>query len=222
MAIAATVLWTIVPMTWMGPASWWRHQEEWTRTALHSVLGDPSPGVRESEQRVQNQSLKLAVTRYLVTYPKGHSLRLSHPAYVSFWDLDPGTARWAVAGVLCAFLLLCAWRMRRRYRGPDDPTWLLECGAVLILALLLSPVTWTQHLVLVIPALYLIATEGCAIRPLGAVASAAMGAYAVMALVLNREILGRDLSLLVLSYSMHTLALLLVLAVLLLRRPTED
>jgi hypothetical protein len=221
-AIAATIVWTIVPMVWMGPVGWWQHQEEWARTALRSVLGDPSPGVRASEERIQNQSLKLAVTRYLVTYPEGHSLRLPHPAYVSFGDLDPGTARWVVAGVLGVFLCLCAWRMRGRYRGPDDPAWLLECSAVLILALLLSPVTWTQFLVLVIPALYFIVTEGYAIRPLGALASGAMAAYAVLALVLNREILGRDLSLLVLSYSIHTLALLLLLAVVLLRRPTVD
>jgi hypothetical protein len=112
--------------------------------------------------------------------------------------------------------------MRGPYRGRDDPGWLLECSAVLILALLLSPVTWTQHLVLVIPALYLIVTEGYAIRPLGVAASGAVAAYAVLALVLNREILGRNLSLLALSYSIHTLALLLVLAVVLLRRPTAD
>jgi hypothetical protein len=222
LAIAATVAWTLLPMTWMGPASWWRHQEEWSRTALHSALGDPSRGAKASEQRVQNQSLKRAVTRYLVTYPNGHPLRLSHPAYVSFWNLDPGTARWIVAGALGVFLLLCAWLMRGPYRGRDDPGWLLECSAVLILALLLSPVTWTQHLVLVIPALYLIVTEGYAIRPLGVAASGAVAAYAVLALVLNREILGRNLSLLALSYSIHTLALLLVLAVVLLRRPTAD
>ncbi len=221
-AVAATVIWTVLPIAWMGPASWWRHQEEWTRTALRSVLGDPSPGVRASEERVQNQSLKLAVQRYLVTYPDGHSLRLSHPAYVTFLDLDPGTARWVVAVALGVFLVLSAWRMRRRYSGPDDPVWLVECSAILILALLLSPVTWTQHLVLVIPALYLIVTEGCAVRPLGVAASGAMGAYAVLALVFNREILGRDLSLLVLSYSIHATALLLVLAVVLLRRPTVD
>ena len=111
--------------------------------------------------------------------------------------------------------------MRRRYRSRDDPAWLLECSAVLILALLLSPVTWTQHLVFVVPALYLIAAEGCG-RSLGAAASAAMWVYAVPALLLNREVLGRDLSLLFLSNHMHTLALLLVLAVVLLRRPTVD
>jgi hypothetical protein len=112
--------------------------------------------------------------------------------------------------------------MRGRYRNPDDPTWLLESSAVLILALLLSPVTWTQHLVLIIPALYLIATEARAGRALGWLVSAGMGAYVVLALVLNRDIVGKAWSLVLLSYHIHTLALLLVLAIILLRRPTAD
>ncbi|MBP1777449.1 MAG: rane protein of unknown function, partial [candidate division NC10 bacterium] len=178
LSVAAAILWTMLPMVWMGPASWWSHEVEWTRTALQSVLGHPTPGVQASEQRVQNQSLTLAVTRYLVTYPDGHPLRVSHPAYVSFLDLDPEAARRVATGVVGILLLVCAWLMRRRYRGRDDPAWLLECSAVLILALLLSPVTWTQHLVFVVPALYLIAAEGCG-RSLGAAASAAMWAYAV-------------------------------------------
>lgn len=221
LSVAAAILWTMLPMVWMGPASWWSHEVEWTRTVLQSVLGDPTPGVQASEQRVQNQSLKLAVTRYLVTYPDGHPLRVSHPAYAAFLDLDPEAARRVATGIVGILLLVCAWLMRRPYRGRDDPAWLLECSAVLILALLLSPVTWTQHLVFVVPALYLIAAEGCG-RSLGAAASAAMWAYAVPALLLNREVLGKDLSLLLLSYHMHTLALLLVLAVVLLRRPTVD
>ena len=221
LSAAAAVLWTMLPMVWMGPTSWWSHEVEWTRTALQSVLDNPTPGVQASEQRVQNQSLKLAATRYLVTYPDGHPLRVSHPAYVSFLDLDPEAVRWVATGIVGVLLLACAWLMRRRYRGPDDPAWLLECSAVLILALLLSPVTWTQHLVFIVPALYLIAAEGCG-RSLGVPASAAMWVYAVPALLLNREVLGKDLNLLLLSYYMHTLALLLVLAVVLLRRPTVD
>jgi alpha-1,2-mannosyltransferase len=222
MALAATILWTVLPMAWMGYASWWSHQEEWTRTAVRSVLGNPTPGVKASEQRVQNQALKLAVTRYLVTYPRGHPLSLSHPAYVSFLDLDPDVARWLATAIAMCLLLACAWLTRKRYGGRDDPAWLLEGSAVLILALLLSPVTWAQHIVFIIPALYLIVTEGCAMRRLGVPASAAMGAYIVPALFLNREIVGRDLNVLFLSYGMHTLALLLVLAVILLRRPTAE
>lgn len=222
MAVAAAVLWTVAPMAWMGPASWWSHQEEWTRTALQSILGNPRPGVRESEQRVQNQSLKLALTRYLVTYPDGHPLRVAHPAYLSVGHLNPQVADWVVKGGVLAFLIGCARLMRRRYRGPDDPAWLLECSAVLILALLLSPVTWTQHLVLIIPALYLVMVEGQAIRPLGVLVSAGMWVYVVLALVVNRETVGKDLSLVLLSYHIHTLALLLILAIILLRRPTAD
>lgn len=221
LSIAAAFVWTALPVVWMGPASWWSHEVEWTRTALQSVLGNPTPGVRASEQRVQNQSLTVAAMRYLERYPDGHPLRIPHPAYVSFLDLGPEAARRAAAGIVGALVLACAWLMRRPYRGVDDPAWLLECGAVLILTLLLSPVTWLQHLVFVVPALYLIAAEGCG-RTLGTPASAAMWAYAVPALLLNREVLGKDLSLLILSYHVHTLALLLVLAVVLLRRPTVD
>jgi hypothetical protein len=222
MAVAATVLWTALPMAWMGPANWWRHEAEWTRTAFQSVLGNTRPGVRESEQRVQNQSLKLALTRYLVTYPDGHPLRLAHPAYVSIGAMDARAADWVVKGAVVALLLGCAWLTRRRYGSPDDPRWLLEGSAVLILALLLSPVTWTQHLVLVIPALYLVMAEGQAIRPLGWLVSAGMWTYAVLALALTRDMVGKELSLVLLSYHIHTLALLLVLAIVLLRRPTAD
>ena len=212
----------LLPMAWMEPASWWRHQEEWSRTALQSVLGNTQPGVRESEQRVQNQSLKLALTRYLVTYPDGHPLRRRPPRVPVLWRLDARAADWVVKGGVLMLLLGCAWFTRRRYGSLDDPTWPLEGSAVLILALLLSPVTWTQHLVLIIPALYLVMVEGQAIRPLGSLASAGMWTYAVLALVLNRDTVGKELSLVLLSYHIHTLALLLVLAIVLLRRPTAD
>jgi hypothetical protein len=49
-----------------------------------------------------------------------------------------------------------------------------------------------------------------------------MWTYAVLALVLNRDTVGKALSLVLLSYHIHTLALLLVLAIVLLRRPTAD
>jgi hypothetical protein len=63
-------------------------------------------------------------------------------------------------------------------------------------------------------------SEDRGIRRLGTPASAAMAAYVVFALVLNREVLGKGLYLLMLSYHLHTLCMLLVLGVLLMRRPT--
>ncbi len=88
-------------------------------------------------------------------------------------------------------------------------------------ALLLSPVTWLQHLVLMMPALYLIVAEDRGVKKLGKTAASAMWAYVVLSLVLNRELLGRETHLLLLSYHTHTMGMLLVLAVLLLERPGE-
>lgn len=217
---AATAFWVVLPIVWMGPSGWWVHQWEWTRVALGSVLGTRTPGVAQNEERVQNQALRPAVMRYLMTYPEGHPLRLSHPGYVRFLNLKPATAGRLATGVMLGLLATCAWQARRRYQGSSDPAWLLEASAVLLLALLLSPVTWLQHLVLLVPALYLIVSEDRGIRRLGTPASAAMAAYVVLSIVLNRDLLGRQTTLLLLSYHTHTLGMLLVLGVLLMRRPT--
>ncbi len=219
-ASAATVFWIILPTVWMGPSSWWDHQWEWTRVAVGSALGDRAPVAELSEQRVQNQALRAALMRYLVRYPEGHPLRLSHPAYVSVLNLGPTMASRLTIGVMLGLLAMCAWRGRHRYDGPADPAWLLECSAVLILTLLLAPVAWLQHLVQIVPALYLTVAEHQTRRNLGRPVTTAMGVYIVLAVVLNRELLGRDVSLLLLSYHIHSIALLLVLGVLLLRRPT--
>jgi hypothetical protein len=213
--------WMVLPAVWMGPSSWWSHQGEWVRVALGSALGNRTPGVAESEERVQNQALKPAVMRYLVTYPEGHPSRLSHPGYLTFLNLKPSTASRLATGMMLGLLALCFWLGQQRNRGEPGRTWLAECSAVLILALLLSPVTWLQHLVLMVPALYLIVAEDRGVKRLGKAAASAMWAYVVLSLVLNRELLGRETHLLLLSYYVHTLGMLLVLGVLLLERPAE-
>ena len=216
----AAACWIALPVVWMGPSSWWSHHRQWARIALGSVLGARAEVAEQSELRVQNQALKPALMRYLMTYPEGHPLRLSHPGYVPFLNLKPATASRLATGVMLGLLAICAWQARRRYQGSSDPEWLLEASAVLLLALLLSPVTWLQHLVLLVPALYLIVSEDRGIRRLGTPASAAMAAYVVLSIVLNRDLLGRETTLLLLSYHTHTLGMLLVLGVLLMRRPT--
>jgi hypothetical protein len=216
----AAACWIALPIVWMGPSSWWSHHKQWTRIALGSILGTRAEVAEQSELRVQNQALKPALMRYLMTYPEGHPLRLSHRGYVPFLNLKPATASRLATGVMLVLLAICAWQARRRYQGSSDPAWLLEASAVLILALLLSPVTWLQHLVLMVPALYLIVAEDRGIRRLGTPASAAMAAYVVLSIVLNRDLLGRETNLLLLSYHTHTLGMLLVLGVLLMRRPT--
>lgn len=188
---AALAIWTLLPLVWMGPGSWWQHQRQWAHSAVASAAGVPSAGARESEERVQNQALRAALQR----------------------TGDP--AALAALGAI-AVLVLFAWWSGRRSPEAGDTAWLVESSAVLILTLLLSPVTWVQHLVLLVPALYLIAAAQRG-PGLGIPASAAMGLYFVLAVVLNRELLGRATYLVLLAHGLHTVCMLLILAVLLLR-----
>ena len=217
---AAAAFWIVLPIVWMGPPGWWTHQREWTRVALGSVSGHRTAVADISEQRVQNQALRPALMRYLVTYPEGHPLRLSHPGYRPGMGLSPATANALATGAMLGLLAIFCWRARQRYDGWADPAWLLESTAVLILGLLFSPVTWVQHLVLMMPALYLTVAEGGGFKTLGRAAATVMWAYVVLAIVLNREVLGKETYLLLLSYHIHTLAMLLVLGVIVFRRPT--
>ena len=219
-SLIAAACWIALPMVWMGSSSWWSHHQQWTRIALGSVLGARAEVAEQSELRVQNQALKPALMRYLVSYPEDHPLRLSHPGSLPALTLAPRIASRLATLAMLGLLAICAWQARRRYQGSSDPAWLLEASVVLILAALFSPVTWVQHLVLLVPALYLIVSEDRGIRSLGTPASAAMAAYVVLSIVLNRDLLGRETTLLLLSYHTHTLGMLLVLGVLLMRRPT--
>jgi alpha-1,2-mannosyltransferase len=212
--------WIVLPMVWMGPLNWWNHQREWTLVAAGSFLGEKSAGALLNEERVQNQSLASAVMRYLVRYPEGHPLRLSHPGYISGLNLRPNTASLLTWGIMAVLVAFCCRRWRRPYQARQDPAWLTECSGVLILALLLAPVTWVQHLTWMLPALYLIVVKVRNGAGLRTPAGWALGAYAVLALLLNREFVGKETYLLLLSYHIHTLAMLLVLGILLLQGDT--
>lgn len=196
LSAAAFAAWVAVPMAWMGPSAWWQHQRQWAATALASAGGVPEPAVRASEARPQNQALRPAVARLAERLGAG-----------------PGTAWWA--GALAAALLsgAVAWWMRRPWRGRDDPRWVAESSAVLLLALLLSPVTWVQHLVLALPALAAIVAAAFAGR-LGRAAGGALALYALGSLGLTRELLGRASYLGLLALGLHTACVLLLLGVL--------
>lgn len=199
----ATSAWIVAPMAWMGPQSWWTHHRAWAQAALpfvapvaasHAPAGGPPVAVQAIEAWPNNQSLRAVLARNLPNHPISSA---------------------AAASLLTGALVVSvAWWMRSPLRSTDDPAWLVESSAVLILATLLSPITWRQHLVFALPALYLIAAAHRSRGGLGGFATAAMGLYALLALVLNREILGRELSYQCSGYGLHTLAMLLALGVL--------
>ena len=155
--VFAASCWIVLPAVWMGPSSWWSHQREWAQVVVGSLTGNRIAVAEDSELRVQNEAFKPVLMRYLTTYVSSTSASAA--------------ATVAVLGLIGA----CGWWARRRYRAPASPEWLLECSAVLILALLVSPVTWVQHMVLVLPALYLIVAEDRGIRRLGVPADSGNG-----------------------------------------------
>jgi hypothetical protein len=219
--LVAMLLWTVLPIVRMGPASWWKHQRAWNAVALSVFLDRPHPDRVHNETRIINQALKPAIERYLVTYPPGHPLRLDHPADRPVLDLSPATAKQVANLIMLSLVLGFAWWSRRRYTGPDDPAWLVESSGVLILALLLAPLAWVQHIVFALPAIYLIVARDWAIRKLPWPAMIAIGAYIVLTLLLNRELLGLRNYAVLLSYHIHTMGLLILLGLLMILRPTD-
>jgi len=216
----ATAAWIALPSVWMGPGSWWRHQDQWNRLAL-DVFASRMDQAREfNEVRVQNQALKPAVTRLLVAYPAGHPLKVNHPLDFPVLHLDEPSAR-RVATLVCLGLLGgVAWWSRRRWSEPDDPRFPLEMAAVLVLMPLLSPVTWLQHLSFLLPATYLLAAEHLAFRRWSRPVAAMVAIYALITVVCNRGFVGRDVSLLLFSWHAHTWAILALLGLLMGARPT--
>jgi alpha-1,2-mannosyltransferase len=203
---AATLLWIIVPALWMGPASWWRHQRQWNEVAMSVLHDSADPGRDLNEQRVQNQALKPALLRYLETYPPGHPLRLEQAGYVDFLNWPPRTADRLATGILLAVGGIFCWRTRRPW--PEPHGMLGELSALLLLMLLFSPVTWLQHFVCALPAIFWLVAEQNA-RP-RTLRLCGLISFGVLSLLMNRQLLGRETYLLLLSYHTHTLCLLLL------------
>jgi alpha-1,2-mannosyltransferase len=173
--VLATVLWILLPILYMGPTSWWDHHMEWTRNAVLSVLDRQVEGRQENELQKANLSLRHTMLRYKPV------LDLPGPlANAIVWV--------AVIGIVGLF----AWSSRRTFQGPGDSEWGRECAGVLLLALFLSPITWDQHLVWMIPAACIVVAA--ATKMSGALSRTGytmLAVYVVLTMVLNYEVVGR-------------------------------
>ncbi len=212
---AATALFTLAPIVWQGPASYWNHMTTWSMNAWKGFGSvDPSVGVLGPEQ-LQNMALRPALARYLIHLPAGHPGRASHPLYVDLLNLRPATAGWVIKVILLALLATFMCWSRRPVVRRNDPRLLWEFAAVSILMLLFSPITWGQHCVALIPACYfisaLILTRGGLPRWMMFL----LGAYILFVPLLSRDLVGRNLSLLLESYHVETFSILGLLAVVL-------
>jgi hypothetical protein len=190
--ILAVLLWILLPILYMGPASWWAHHVEWTQNAVLSVLDRQAEGRQENELQKANLSLRHTMLRYLVTYPPTHRLRQVDPGYKPVMDLPSSSANAIVAIAGLGLLGLFAWSSRRAFQGPGDPTWARDCSGTLMLALFFSPITWDQHLVWMIPAAVVVVAAAVQMSGgLSRVGYAMLAAYIVLTIVLNYEVVGK-------------------------------
>ena len=119
---------------------------------------------------------------------------------------------------MVGLILPLVWGGRHAPQSRNDPAILWEGAVISLLILLYSPVTWKQHCVGVLPALYMMCRVALAGLPVPQPALYMVGAYTFLVVVLNRGVVGQDLTKLLDSYRLKTLAVLLLLAAVLMVR----
>jgi hypothetical protein len=207
-SVVAAAAFFLAPAIWQGPADYERHIRIWlTQVSLGAGQTDPTVGVLGPET-LQNLSLRPAIARFFMHLPVAHPSRLDHPAYVEFLDLSPAAAGRITKFGLAALLACAAWAFRKPVLRRDDLSLVWECAAVGTLALLLSPITWYQHCVALLPVFYLFTRTAAARgRPANWMLAAAVF-FIIVVVVLSRGLIGREATLLLASYHLTTWAIL--------------
>ncbi|CUQ66554.1 glycosyltransferase family 87 protein [Candidatus Nitrospira inopinata] len=189
--VLAVFFWILLPLPYMGAASWRDHHVEWINNALLSVFDRQVEGRQENELQKANLSLRHTMLRYLVAYPRTHRLRQVDPEYRPVLDLPSPVANAIVGAAALGLLAFFARTSKRSFDGPGDPTWAKDCAGTLMLALFLSPITWDQHLVWMIPAACVVVAAAARINgQLSRVGYVMLGLYIVLTVVLNYEVVG--------------------------------
>ncbi len=179
------------------------HRVWWDHASRGLLAENPVQGVL-GEESIQNVALRPAVGRFLIHLPAGHHARFDHPWAVQFLNLSPITAGWIVRILTASLLLAVGWQFRRRVQSRMDSSLLWEAAAVSVMILLLSPLTWGQHCVGVIPALYLLVRETFHRKSASRETWAVLSVYSVFILLLNRGVIGKRATYLLDSYFVTT------------------
>ncbi|MEX2215897.1 MAG: glycosyltransferase family 87 protein [Phycisphaeraceae bacterium] len=225
-AILFAGLFTLSPMLRTGPTSYVEHMKAWSGRIVEGLSQkDPSVGVLGDEQ-FENMSLRSTLVRYLMDLPIGHAGRAplfradgsretdrSHPGYVTILSLSPAATTWIIRLATLAMLLVVAWPMRKAPSGRDDPRIIWECAAVSLLLLVLSPITWGQHCVGVLPACLLISDRLLRGQRFRLWMMVLLSWYVLVVVILNRGIVGKSTDALFQSYHLETFAIIALLAV---------
>ncbi len=141
-----------------------------------------------------NQSLRCAVTRFTGVVPSPHA---DIPGFFPGLGLSGSSVQWFVRGLSLLVILATAWNIVRSHSDRVRKGG-YALGAVLIVTLLLSPISWKAHHVALVPAFFfLLATGFGPLRSPSARFSprthAMVWAAYIPSCVLGEELLGKSL-----------------------------
>jgi alpha-1,2-mannosyltransferase len=200
----AGAFWIALPILRMGPVSWYRAMHAWFAAAAGFAVGLNAEKTFRGIKVIHNQSFHAACL-YLLE-KSSVSPRLANG--------------FAIVATIGLVILFC-WVTRCRYISLNDRTWPAESASLLVLLVLLSPVTWEQHLVLMIPTLYLITAEEVATAEIKGGVLVLLILFVLLSLVITRDLIGKVNYMILLEYHVQTLCMLIVFSIALLSHPTS-
>ena len=208
--VVFTVLINLLPALYLGWRPTLDYHQRWYEYATASAqLRDPSLNVVEPP-KPQNQSLQAGLARYLMTFPDDHLLYVDHPLFMQFGRLSAASAHRVVQCVLLVLAAALAWRFRKPWsddrHGDSLP---IEWAVCCVFCALLSPLCWKHHLVLMLPCIFLAYRHllGPGLR--GRWQTVALAAAVILILFSARGVVGRELSIVLMSYKTYCAAALL-------------
>jgi hypothetical protein len=204
---------------------WFAH----TRAVTQTVEAYPSAFGLENPKH-QNESLAATFARLVETYPPGHPLYVDSRLFVQFGNLPPAQAKLAVKFMTLLLGACVAWRMRRGFAtNRDVPSQssgstlpspisgmkenshlatervVAEFAVACAFSALLSPLCWKQHLVMLVPCVFLLARSVLDGRPQGRARVAAMFVISAVFFWTHRLTVGAQLALVITSYNPVTI-----------------
>lgn len=219
-AAVACAGFSILPMAVAGPGAFAQSGRYWIEV-VWSGMTDPDPShTVMGNDRVGNLSLRSALARYLMYIPYGNPARPETPVdtliptrppdplYLQFFDFAPVTAGRIVKTILLTLAAVVMWIFRKPARDRLDPIILWECATVSMAILLYSPLTWSQHCVGVLPALYFIFRAICAGADVPRWINGALVGFFIIMCGLHQALLGPRLTSLREAYHLRNFALL--------------
>lgn len=210
---ATTLLFTIAPMLCQGPVSWSNHMQKWFGNAVDGISGG---GFESAENfRDRNMALRPVVMRYLTNPQESGIEPTAALPPVDLFKLPPTVARWMATVMLLALVALFAWWSRRPLLARDDPRILWELAGTGILMLLLSPVTWMQTCVALLPAGYVIAALFVAQDQLPRWTVVLLLLEIIFCSLLGRDVVGRSMWVALASHHVITFCIIGLLAIVL-------